>query len=786
MKFPFNWYNKFGTLPSSYREAMSYEEQILWLCQQIENLKLGTANYNYNLLENKPSINGVTLQGNVTSAQLGIDLNYNFLMNKPSINGITLLGNKTLSDLDIQQKLVAGTGIRINGNIISATGGGGGGGTGSYADLEDKPQINGFTLHSGNNASSSLGLQKTLDFEYVLNDYGSVLNMSSYQLTDLIPQHIDSTSVSNSGYIFIPIVSETTELKIYGNFDLYSIDKDNYLREIYTTENRVNTATHIAQYDESLVINFYDLDTYQYYVREIYNGYSIRKNFEETNESQKLTEQNLNTFFSANFPISEIPVSSDSAFFTNQKYYGITKDDIGFQLPTATTDLNACYLKIPKTENYANHFVIKGKSIGIPIWFTTKSTDAGEVITSVSDLNFICENYETINFEIPNDANYIYIQFTNTDTFIPRVFAQKITTIGGGTTVTKLTSNLVLEASTPLTLDTGFYQTIVDANNNYGVYFHTATIGNLILGGNELFYFDNTSQTLIFENKNYFYDTYETDWLIEEHTNITNEILNDRNKIPTSQAVYNALQNSGTFYTTLTSTLTLNLDGTNSQNLTDGYYLTDLVQYYDDNGLQTASYLSYNFCYYNASQKRLTLTGLQKGLTYYDTFARYIDSTNGWLYSYKQFVNVLDNSKISTSISSSSTNSEVAGALACYEASIDKYATTEHVVGTWTDGKPLYEKTITGTVPSAASDGNYATTNIAHNIANPKIIFGTSKFIYPTSATFSEAVDLPYFTNSNYQIKCSYSPTNVVITNGVTHYNGFNARITIRYTKTTD
>lgn len=36
--FPFNWYNKFGTIPSEFREAMSYEEQILWLCQAHEEL----------------------------------------------------------------------------------------------------------------------------------------------------------------------------------------------------------------------------------------------------------------------------------------------------------------------------------------------------------------------------------------------------------------------------------------------------------------------------------------------------------------------------------------------------------------------------------------------------------------------------------------------------------------------------------------------------------------------------------------------------------------------------
>lgn len=36
-KSPFNWFNKFGTIPESYTEAMSYEEQIMWLCKEIKD-----------------------------------------------------------------------------------------------------------------------------------------------------------------------------------------------------------------------------------------------------------------------------------------------------------------------------------------------------------------------------------------------------------------------------------------------------------------------------------------------------------------------------------------------------------------------------------------------------------------------------------------------------------------------------------------------------------------------------------------------------------------------------
>lgn len=38
--FPFSWYNKFGTIPETYKEAMSYEEQILWLCKHQEDLEI--------------------------------------------------------------------------------------------------------------------------------------------------------------------------------------------------------------------------------------------------------------------------------------------------------------------------------------------------------------------------------------------------------------------------------------------------------------------------------------------------------------------------------------------------------------------------------------------------------------------------------------------------------------------------------------------------------------------------------------------------------------------------
>jgi archaellum component FlaC len=64
----------------------------------------GSGTDNYNELDNKPSINGVILEGNKTSSDLNIETggtdNYNELLNKPKINGILLTGD--VSDTQLQ------------------------------------------------------------------------------------------------------------------------------------------------------------------------------------------------------------------------------------------------------------------------------------------------------------------------------------------------------------------------------------------------------------------------------------------------------------------------------------------------------------------------------------------------------------------------------------------------------------------------------------------------------------------------------------------------------------
>ena len=106
------------------------------------------------------------------------------------------------------------------------------------------------------------------------------------------------------------------------------------------------------------------------------------------------------------------------------------------------------------------------------------------------------------------------------------------------------------------------------------------------------------------------------------------------------------------------------------------------------------------------------------------------------------------------------------------------YSTSEQVIGTWIDGKPLYEQTITlGSLP------NNAIKTVAHGIANVDLIFVSDSFF----VTPSGASSYLNFTNDSTtgQTEILVDKTNVEIWAGSnrTTWDGY---VTVRYTKTTD
>lgn len=90
---------KFGMIPSSYLVAMTYEEQLLWLCKYCEDLGLEIENIKTALSNIRDEIN------NIYSALAGIEENFTILSNR--------INQK-------QDKLTAGENIFIENNIISS------------------------------------------------------------------------------------------------------------------------------------------------------------------------------------------------------------------------------------------------------------------------------------------------------------------------------------------------------------------------------------------------------------------------------------------------------------------------------------------------------------------------------------------------------------------------------------------------------------------------------------------------------------------------------------------
>ncbi|SHI42370.1 hypothetical protein [Parasporobacterium paucivorans] len=106
-------------------------------------------------------------------------------------------------------------------------------------------------------------------------------------------------------------------------------------------------------------------------------------------------------------------------------------------------------------------------------------------------------------------------------------------------------------------------------------------------------------------------------------------------------------------------------------------------------------------------------------------------------------------------------------------------STTEHIVGKWINGKPLYEKTIScGVMPNAT------TKNVAHGIANMGICMIAAENSYMTDGT--TYLPLPSVTvNTTFVTEVAVNATNITIMTAQNRssYSGY---VTLRYTKTTD
>ena len=119
-----------------------------------------------------------------------------------------------------------------------------------------------------------------------------------------------------------------------------------------------------------------------------------------------------------------------------------------------------------------------------------------------------------------------------------------------------------------------------------------------------------------------------------------------------------------------------------------------------------------------------------------------------------------------------------------YVSSGDIYSTQERQVGVWTDGKPLYQKTVDcGALPANT------TKNVAHGITDIDRIVSVRGCAFRSVSGNETGIPIPsthYQTIGN-QNEISVNFTNVVLRNGNSSASAFDkTQVTIQYTKTTD
>ena len=129
----------------------------------------GGGTSNYNQLTNKPQINSVELSGNKTAAQLGL---------MASDGGVANPTGQTAGSL---------TALEVGGTKYAVPSGG----TSDYADLTNKPQINGVEL-SGNKTASQLGMANSNTFQGTIAEWNqlSTAEKKAYDHAS-IPDSID-------------------------------------------------------------------------------------------------------------------------------------------------------------------------------------------------------------------------------------------------------------------------------------------------------------------------------------------------------------------------------------------------------------------------------------------------------------------------------------------------------------------------------------------------------------------------------------------------------------------
>lgn len=588
-KTPFNWFNKFGTLPETYKEAMSYEEQIMWLCKEVQR------NESY-AEEFQAEIDAI----NESIGKINLDLDDVYL----HLNDLT--SNK-------QNKLTAGNGIMIQNDTIST----------APTSISHLLNANGY-----------------IDFT----------NASVGNVLDLTP-----VVASNSNYLILD-VNQGEKVELLGKLDVAIVDSNNQiisLEKDMEASSFDNPAIVEILENGKLVASFYETNVHvpdaRLFMSSDYIFDEFQRKQDKLTAGSGITIQN-NVISSTGSGDTFINISS---LITSGSYIDLTNKSVGDTVNlTPVSATNTAYYM--KEVSLGEYFKIIGD-------VTVAEIDSENKIVNITSGSGTTQNpaFYTCIAQLPSRARMI-ISFANTNSNTPALYDDidkyyTFNNIEGSKMIRKLKQDLYLEASNPnIPLINGLYY-----SDKYHVYVN-GTINNDF--NESIFYVDTNVIYLICSSgsfhkgnlhQEYWYNTSTNQWQFAYMNAITS--WSEVNNRPSMN--------------NLSEDLYLN-DGTSSTGLSDGIYFTDNHKVYinnvESNFFNHAVILSYNgdslyviSSPYNARQP----------LGFYEVY--YNSSSSTWNTGYQGMQTdwSLINNKpnIATTIDSSSTNDEIAGAKAVYD-----------------------------------------------------------------------------------------------------------------------
>lgn len=583
-KPPFNWFNKFGSLPATYKEAMSYEEQIMWLCKEVQR------NESY-----AEEFQAVIDQINESIDSINTDLDEVYLQ----------LNNK-------QNNLTAGNGILLQNSTISTA-------------------------------------PTNLSHLLVANGYIDFSNVSVSDVLDLTP-----VTASNSNYLILE-TSQGEKIELVGKLDLAIVDSNN---QVLTLEKNIEASSFdnpasvdILDNNTKLVVSFYETDTYLPDVRLFMSSDFIYDEFQRKQDkliagsgitlNGDVISANVNTFINI------------SPLIKTGSYIDLANKTVGdtVSLEPVSAENTAYFMK---EVTVMEQFKITGN-------VTVAEIDSQNKIVNISSGTGTSQNPALYNCiaQLPSRARII-VSFANTDSNTPSINDNidgyyTFNNIEGSKMIRKFKEDIYLVDSSPDTgLIDGLYFT-----GDYHIYVN-GTINDrydkaLILVDGAVIYaiaspYNNHSNQVYSE---LYYNYSNNTWNVGQFF-----IDTEWSKVVGRPTINNFTQD-------------LNLvDGTSTTGLTNGVYYTgdyhvivnNVQDYKFDKALILAD--SNNVLYVIASP-----TNNHSGQAYYEVYYDSSSATwkNGDFYIATEWSQVANKPAIATTISSSSTNDEIAGAKAVYD-----------------------------------------------------------------------------------------------------------------------